>query len=212
MTNTVKNLAIKPFFSITLLTAAVLLAGCQSQTAIDTVKNPPLNVQIPQQSLVHQAAKIQKALATGHYEAMVDDIHPTLGVRFSMYAYVQPKTDKVFSRSQFAQYSKDSKTRFTWGEKDGVGDLLVIPLPDFLTSWLQADKFQASTMTINNSQSQGNTINNAKAIYPAADIVEFYSSGTQQYSGMDWRAMRLVFEEYQGRRYLVAIISDQWTV
>lgn len=29
---------------------------------------------------------------------------------------------------------------------------------------------------------------------------------------MDWRAMRLVFEDYQGKSYLVAIVNDQWTV
>ena len=28
---------------------------------------------------------------------------------------------------------------------------------------------------------------------------------------MDWRIMRLVFEEYQGKRYLVAIVNQQWT-
>ena len=29
---------------------------------------------------------------------------------------------------------------------------------------------------------------------------------------MDWRILRLVFEEYQGKRYLVAIVNEQWTV
>ena len=29
---------------------------------------------------------------------------------------------------------------------------------------------------------------------------------------MDWRTMRLVFEEYQGKYYLVAIVNDQWTI
>jgi len=51
-----------------------------------------------------------------------------------------------------------------------------------------------------------------RKIYQNDDYVEFYHNGSEQYSGMDWRAMRLVFDEYKGRRYLVAIISDQWTV
>jgi hypothetical protein len=29
---------------------------------------------------------------------------------------------------------------------------------------------------------------------------------------MDWRVLRLVFDNYQGKRYLVAIVNDQWTV
>ena len=67
----------------------------------------------------------------------------------------------------------------------------------------------SASMSLNNN---GNSINNLKDIYQNSEVVEFYHKGSDEYAGMDWRVLRLVFDEYQGKRYLVAIISDQWTV
>ncbi len=165
-----------------------------------------------QQQVLHDAIYIKQALAYQNYEAITPLIHPTRGVRFSMYAYVDPKTDKVFSRAQFDQYLKASKIKFTWGQKDGTGDLYITPLPNYLQAWVNGNKYKAIAPTLNEFQGFGNSLNNLTEIYPNADFVEFYYSGTEQYSGMDWQALRLVFEEYKGKRYLVAIINDQWTI
>lgn len=171
----------------------------------------PVVSDISQQTLKQQALRIQRALANKDFARITNDIHPTRGVRFSMYAYVRPETDKVFSREQFAQYLQQSKIRFTWGEKDGTGDLLVTPLPTYLDTWIDASKFNNASISINEFQHSGNMINNLKKIYPNSEVVEFYHKGSEEYSGMDWRIMRLVFEEYQGKRYLVAIVNEQWT-
>ncbi|MDN5565275.1 MAG: hypothetical protein L0G25_00630 [Psychrobacter sp.] len=201
------------------LALLLTVTGCQSlpsstapadqSNASDTSNNPVTT----NQSLTEQALRIQSALANNDYASIINDIHPTLGVRFSMYAYVRPQSDKVFSRAQFTQYLQQSNIRFTWGEKDGVGDLLVIPLPEYLKTWVNAEQFDNQpTISVNDSKAIGNSINNLTQIYQNSDFVEFYHGGSEQYSGMDWRAMRLVFDEYQGQRYLVAIINDQWTV
>lgn len=201
---------------------ALLLAatGCQSSaesnTAITNQSNghssTPTVSDISQQTLKQQAVRIQRAFANQDFARITNDIHPTRGVRFSMYAYVRPETDKVFSREQFAQYLQQSKVRFTWGEKDGTGDLLVTPLPVYLETWIDARKFNNASISINEFQHSGNMINNLKKIYPNSEVVEFYHKGSEEYAGMDWRIMRLVFEGYQGKRYLVAIVNEQWTV
>lgn len=165
-----------------------------------------------QQQLVQNAIYIKQALAYQNYSAITPLIHPKRGVRFSMYAYVDPKSDKVFSRAQFSQYLKAAKIKFTWGEQDGTGDLYITPLPSYLKNWVNADKYKATVPTLNTFQGFGNSLNNLVERYPKADFVEFYYPGTAKYEGMDWRALRLVFEEYQGKRYLVAIINDQWTI
>lgn len=201
------------------LALLLTVTGCQSlpsstapadqSNSSDTSNNPVTT----NQSLTEQALRIQSALANNDYASIINDIHPTLGVRFSMYAYVRPQSDKVFSRAQFTQYLQQSNIRFTWGEKDGVGDLLVIPLPEYLKTWVNAEQFDNQpTISVNDSKAIGNSINNLNQVYQNSDFVEFYHGGSEQYSGMDWRAMRLVFDEYQGQRYLVAIINDQWTV
>lgn len=201
------------------LALALAATGCQS-SAESNIATPnqsnghsstPVVSDISQQTLKQQALRIQRALVNKDFARITNDIHPTRGVRFSMYAYVRPETDKVFSREQFAQYLQQSKIRFTWGEKDGTGDLLVTPLPTYLDTWIDASKFNNASISINEFQHSGNMINNLKKIYPNSEVVEFYHKGSEEYAGMDWRIMRLVFEEYQGKRYLVAIVNEQWT-
>ena len=201
------------------LALALAATGCQS-SAESNIATPnqsnghsstPVVSDISQQTLKQQALRIQRALANKDFARITNDIHPTRGVRFSMYAYVRPETDKVFKREQFAQYLQQSKIRFTWGEKDGTGDLLVTPLPTYLDTWIDASKFNNASISINEFQHSGNMINNLKKIYPNSEVVEFYHKGSEEYAGMDWRIMRLVFEEYQGKRYLVAIVNEQWT-
>ena len=201
------------------LALALAATGCQS-SAESNIATPnqsnghsstPVVSDISQQTLKQQALRIQRALANKDFARITNDIHPTRGVRFSMYAYVRPETDKVFSREQFAQYLQQSKIRFTWGEKDGTGDLLVTPLPTYLDTWIDASKFNNASISINEFQHSGNMINNLKKIYPNSEVVEFYHKGSEEYAGMDWRIMSLVFEEYEGKRYLVAIVNEQWT-
>ena len=204
--------------SLLLLTLSV--TGCQSASESSeaivsqstSISSTPISADISQQTLRQQALRIQRALANKDFSRITNDIHPTRGVRFSMYAYVRLETDKVFSRGQYAQYLQQSNIRFTWGEKDGTGDVLITPLPTYLDTWVDGKKFNNANISINEFKNNGNSINNLKEIYQRSDVVEFYDKGTDEYDGMDWRVLRLVFDEYQGKRYLVAIINDQWTV
>ena len=173
---------------------------------------PSVKPQASQQTLTQQALDIQQALAGKDYASIINDIHPTRGVRFSMYAYVHLDKDKVFSREQFAQYLNQSKVRFTWGELDGVGEALIVPLPEYLDTWIEAEKFDTARITANTFESRGNMINNVNEAYPNSDVVDFYYKGSDEYDGIDWRGMRLVFDDYQGKRYLVGIVNDRWTV
>lgn len=196
------------------------ITGCQSSaesnasTPNQSTGNPsvPIVSDMSQQTLKQQALRIQRALANNDFSRITDDIHPTRGVRFSMYAYVRTDTDKVFSREQYAQYLQQSKIRFTWGEKDGTGEALVVPLPEYLDTWVAGEKYNNASISVNEFKHNGSMINNLKEIYPNSEFVEFYHKGSEQYSGMDWRILRLVFDEYQGKRYLVAIVNEQWTV
>ena len=195
------------------LALLLTLTGCQSPTPVPPViPSTPTNPQDNQQTLTQQALHIQRALANNDYASITNDIHPTRGVRFSMYAYVHLDTDKVFSRAQFSQYLRESKIRFTWGDLDGTGEMLIVPLPVYLDTWIDAKKFDNARITVNKFESRGNMINNVNEAYPTSDVVDFVYSGSDKYDGMDWKGMRLVFDEYQGRRYLVAIINDRWTV
>ena len=201
---------LKPYLLLLLLAPMSVYATFGPEDSGDYLSSS--SVTASQQQIVQDAIYIKQALVYQNYAAIAPLIHPTRGVRFSMYAYVDPQTDKVFSRAQFEQYLKASRIKFTWGQKDGTGDIYITPLPNYLKVWVDGNKYKAIAPTLNTFQGYGNSLNNLTEIYPNANFVEFYYSGSDQYDGMDWRALRLVFEEYKGKQYLVAIVNDQWTI
>ena len=190
-----------------MLAMSAALTGCQAAP----LNNKPTTETPAPQNINQQATQIMTALERSDFLAIADDIHPVLGLRFSMYAHVQP-TDKVFSRAQFVQYVRDEPNiRFTWGALDGSGNPYIVSLPTYLRDWVAAGDFSASTPSLNRIASHGNTLINIKDTYPDADIVQFYTAGSEKYGGLDWHDVFLVFKTYQGQRYLVAIVNDRWT-
>ncbi|MBW8360640.1 MAG: hypothetical protein K0M56_00475 [Kaistella sp.] len=164
-----------------------------------------------EEMLKNMNREILQSLKARNYEQFSTFIHPEKGIHFSMYAYVRPEQDKHFSREDFLRYIS-TRTKFTWGEKDGSGDILVLPLKDYLETWVFKRDFTQSEYHLNSFKGTGNSLNNLKEMYPKADFTENYILGSEKYSGMDWNALRLVFEEYEGKYYLIAVVNDQWTI
>lgn len=192
---------------------ALLALSLTGGLAVPAIAKPSSNQseQIP--NFVQTAHIIKDALQSQQYAKITPHIHPKKGVRFSMYAYVNVKKDKVFSRKNFDKYLKQSKIKFTWGNKDGIGEPLITPLPSYLSDWVVRDNLSTpSKVGVNEFYGTGNSLNNLREVYPTQDFVEFYYAGSKQYDCMDWRCLRLVFEAYQGRPYLIAIITDEWTI
>ena len=180
--------------------------------ANDALKPVPEPVKLSKEEILKDLnTEILSALKSKDYDRFSQFIHPEKGVRFSMYAYVQPEKDKHFSREDFNRYIS-LPTKFTWGEKDGTGDLLVISLENYLQQWVFKRDFTRAQFYLNEFKGKGNSLNNLKKIYPEADFTENYIPGSEKYSGMDWNSLRFVFEEFQGEYYLVAVINDEWTV
>ncbi|MGZ5262978.1 MAG: hypothetical protein ACXWCF_04220 [Kaistella sp.] len=200
--------------------------GCSKEknTKVAVQSNPPEITQNNSIPTVPEPEKLSKdellkninieilsALKSKDYERFSEFIHPKKGIRFSMYAYVQPEKNKHFSREKFIRYVS-APTKFTWGEKDGSGDLMVMSLNDYLENWVFKRDFTKSEFYLNEFKGMGNSLNNLKQIYPETDFTENYIPGSEKYNGMDWNALRFVFEEFQGEFFLVAIINDEWTI
>ena len=156
-------------------------------------------------------SEMLSALKSNEIEKLSKFIHPEKGIRFSMYGYVQPKTDKHFTKEEFIKYAP-TNIKFTWGEKDGTGDQLVLSIKDYLNQWVFKRDFTSAEYYQNSFKGGGNSINNLKEIYPKTDFTENYIPGSEKYGGMDWNSLRFVFEELYGTYYLVAVINDEWTV
>lgn len=201
----------------------ICLISCGKQKSDNTVNidsfKPKNDVRTPPQrqmmskkdSLRDLNYEILKSLKSKDYNRFASFIHPKKGVRFSMYGYGRPETDKDFSVEEFLHYMNNS-TRFTWGEKDGSGDKLVISLKNYLETWVFKKDYTHSDFYLNEFKGAGNTLNNLQKIYPQAEFTENYIAGSEKYGFMDWIALRLVFEKFEGQYYLVAVVNDQWTV
>lgn len=155
--------------------------------------------------------EVLQALKKKDYKAFASYIHPEKGIRFSMYALVEPKEDKQFSKADFEKF-QPTKTLFTWGAMDGSGDPYKATINDYLSKWVFSKDYTASQYSVNQFQVGGNSLNNLKEIYTGHDFTENYIKGTEKNGEMDWKTIRLVWEEFQGKYYLVAVVNDQWTI
>jgi len=180
-------------------------------TAKDTISAiPKIPEKRTEKSLKDKNDEILEALKTQDFDKFATFIHPQKGVTFSMYAYIQPKKDKHFTKEEFLKYAP-SNIKFTWGEKDGSGDLLQLSIQNYFAKWVFKKDFTNSEYAFNSFARSGNSLNNLKEIYPNTQFTENYIPGTAEFAEMDWNVLRFVFEEIAGKTYLVAVINDEWT-
>jgi len=154
---------------------------------------------------------ILQALKAKDYKTFASFIHPEKGITFSMYAFINPKEDKHFSKAEFEQF-QPTKTLFTWGAHDGSGDAYKATINEYLAQWVFSKDFTAGKYSVNTFQGKGNSLNNLAEVYPKKDFTENYIKGTEKNGEMDWKTIRFVFDEFQGTYYLIAVINDQWTI
>mgnify|MGYP005837505435 CR=1 FL=1 len=151
-------------------------------------------------------------LRTRDFKELAKYVHPVKGIRFSPYSYVDIKQDRVFTSLQVANFASD-KRKYVWGYFDGTGfDIDLTPIEYFNKFVYDKDFAQVGIVSYNKMKGVGNTIENQALVYPDSTIVEYYIPGSEQYAGFDWSSLRLVFEKYNNKWYLVGIIHNQWTI
>jgi len=139
--------------------------------------------------------------------------HPDKGVRFSMYPFIRTDTDVVLKASDLAIAFTDPKVRL-WGITDGKGEDFRVTFGDYYPKYVyDVDFARAPDVAYNRAIGTGNSTDNNATAYPDAIMVEYHYSGFDpQYNGMDWRSLRLFFEQKNGTWYLVGIVHGQWTI
>lgn len=149
-----------------------------------------------------------------NYKDVVKYVHPTAGVRFSPYGYIDTARDRVFTRETLGEHlnAKDSLFLY-WGAYDGSGDSIKLTLPAYLSKFVyDVDFLNAEHKSLDSIIGLGNSLNNLALVYKNARFTENHFPGFDpKYSGMDWRSLRLVYRKEDTTFYLVGIIHDQWT-
>ena len=157
--------------------------------------------------------KVFSLIRDKKYAALDSLIHPEKGIRFSPYSYITA-ADKNFSRKEFTSlFGKNKNSRITWGAYDGSGDPIVLTAPEYFKKFVYDGNYvHPEKLQVNKIIGKGNTTNNIHSYYKGNDFTESYFSGSRKYDGQDWKSVRLIFKEINGKFYLVGVVHDQWTI
>ncbi len=138
--------------------------------------------------------------------------HPEKGVRFSMYPFVHVDTDQVLKAADLAAAFTDPRVRL-WGISDGQGAEVRLTFANYYPKYIyDVDFAKAPQVSYNRAIGSGTVPDNSATVYPDAVMAEFHYPGFDpQYGGMDWRSLRLFFEQKNGTWVLVGIVHGQWT-
>ncbi len=217
-----------------LITLGIILSGCQTIDPVDQTHNEPEPSQMenPEQNTENDinqdeaiketneeilaedvAEEIVLSLSNQDMQTLATYIHPSQGVRFSPYSYVDIQEDLVFSTNQINGIFNDS-TVYHWGTFDGSGDPIDMTFADYYARFVyDQDYANPEQIAVNDMLGGGNTIDNTGQVYPNATVVVFHFSGFDpQYEGLDWRSLRLALEQVGNQWFLVGIIHDEWTI
>jgi hypothetical protein len=164
-----------------------------------------------EQMLKARAAEILPLMKAGNLGALAAYVHPAKGVRFSPYLYAQA-SDRVHQAAQLSGAMGD-QTVYTWGAFDGSGEPMNLTFKAYWNRFVwNRDYTTATQVAVDQRLGKGNALDNTAQAYPGARWVEYHFPGTEQYGGMDWTSLRLIFAAESGTWYLVGISHDQWTI
>jgi hypothetical protein len=165
------------------------------------------------ETIQYRADEILHALKDNDMKKLAAYVHPDKGLRFSPYASVNTEKDIVIKTSEVPNLLKDATKRI-WGAYDGSGEPIDLTFDQYFKKFVyDVDFLEAPQIVFDEVIQRGNSINNIKDAYPNAKFIEYHFPGFEKkYEGMDWRSLRLVFEQKENIWYLIGIVHDQWTI
>jgi outer membrane murein-binding lipoprotein Lpp len=175
----------------------------QLQSEVETLETDVATLQeqidlLQQQSntLLGTALDVVQLLDDQDMAGLAAHVHPSSGVRFSPYSYVDIPNDLVFTAGQIPTLLQDNQI-YLWGAYDGTGDPIELAFTNYYNRFVYDQDYANPHMIGNNVIiGTGNTINNIDQAYPNGMFIEFHFTGFDpQYAGMDWRSLNLVYKK-----------------
>ncbi|MDO6658556.1 hypothetical protein [Anaerobacillus sp. 1_MG-2023] len=164
-----------------------------------------------QSIVMKQGYNVLNAIKSKDAKTLSKFVHPKKGVLFSPYGTIEVKRAQVFMPAQLKEFFKNSK-QLEWGTEAGRGDPIRLSPEEYFNAYVYDEEFsETEIVTFDGIHQETNSIQNIKDVFPESHYVEFFVPGSEEFEGMDWKSLKLVFSEYNGQFYLIGIIHDQWT-
>lgn len=212
---------------VLILVVCVVLGGCSvvkpDESTVPTTQattgiEQPVSTEAQQEAvtvptLLSSAYDVVETLKNQDMVGFSKWVHPSLGVRFSPYTFVDVKADLVFQAQQLVGVLEDNAV-LNWGNFDGSGEPINLTASQYLKDFVYDRNYLEPQMIgLNTSIGQGNSTNNIADAYPDAKFVEFHFKGIDpQYEGIDWSSLVVVMQEIEGKWYVVGIVHMAWTI
>ena len=160
--------------------------------------------------LEQQATEILQAIHDRDMDLLSSHVHTEKGLLFSPYFSVMDNTVR-FEKNELPSLL-ESEATYLWGYGEANTEIKLTPT-DYFDNHLQVERFFTQIeVFVDRQNQQVDPSYYLKTEFPDSKIVEFYHAGTEQYSGLDWRSINLVFEQdANGVWRLVAIINNLFT-
>ena len=152
------------------------------------------------------------ALSRGDWQVLAGLVAES-GAWFSPYGHLDSSLHLRFGPEQIAAFGSDT-TRYVWGRYDGTGKPIALTPAGYLDRFIyDADYVAARKGQPDEYLAWSNTIANIEEFFgPEATFLAYHQEGSERYGGMDWRSLRLVFQQHHGRWRLVGVVHAEWTI
>ena len=197
-----------------LLAVAVVLISVVEMACGRSPQAPPAESSGLETDLRDAAQQVLSAFKVKDGQQLAQLVHPEKGVRFTPYTYVDLAQDRVFTRSEIADFWKD-QTSYFWGVVDGTDDERIDLTPGQYVGRYVLDRDFAppALLGADADRTIGANVTNAAEAYPEGHQVAFSWEPPPGKGdpGYDTSILRFVFEPEDGGWYLVAVIHNEWT-
>ena len=158
------------------------------------------------------ADAVVQALKNKDIDGLRELIHPTKGIQFSPYVYIQKDTAQKFQKDKLPSF--DDTALYVWGEHDGSGETIELTFKEYYEKFIYDHDYANSEKVGADEVIQtGNMVNNIKEVFPESYISDYHFSGfDKSFAGIDWASLIVVVEQHEDNWYVVAIARSQWTV
>ena len=162
--------------------------------------------------LTDYAESILRFISAGDYASLGAVAHPEYGVVFSPYATIDLSANRRFTAAQISEFGRDAQA-YIWGIYNGMADPISLTPAEYFRRFVwDADYLRADKVRINKVSAKGNALENIDEVFPDARYVDFYVAPTKGSDGTDWHSLRLVFEDWNGKLMLSAVVHSEYTI